>query len=100
MFHVKQILSFLFLLTAISCNSQKTLLFKETVLPNPAMTDKPVITWNEQQPGFSDLSQQEKDFYYWVNFSRRNPESFYENAVLPMVKAYPQLKGENLNSLE
>jgi hypothetical protein len=97
---VKQILSFLFFLTVISCKSQKTLLFKETALPNPTMAEKSVIAWNEQQPGFTELSQKEKEFYYWVNFSRRNPEAFYENAVLPMVKTYPQLKGKNLNSLE
>jgi len=100
MFHVKQILSFLLLFTVISCKSQKTLLFKETTLPKPAMSDKSVIAWNEQQPGFTSLSQKEKEFYYWVNYSRKNPGAFYDNAVLPMIKTYPQLKGENLNSLE
>ena len=100
MFHVKQILSLLLLFVAISCKSQKTLMFQQTALPQPSMDDKSVIAWNEKQQEYNTLSQQEQEFYYWVNYSRENPKTFYENAVLPIVKTYPQLKGENLNSLE
>jgi hypothetical protein len=35
-----------------------------------------------------------------VNYSRKNPKGFFENAVMPVVKTYPQLKGANLISLE
>lgn len=100
MFHVKQILSILLIFTAISCKSQKTLVFQQTTLPSPAMNDQSVISWNEKQQGFTSLSQKEKEFYYWVNYSRKNPAGFYETAVLPVIQTYPQLKGDNLNSLE
>jgi hypothetical protein len=100
MFHVKQIFSVLLLLSALSCKSQKTLLFQQTTLPKPIMNDEAVIGWNEKQQGYSDLSKQEREFYYWVNYSRKNPREFYEKAVLPMVKTYPQLEGQNLVSLE
>jgi len=100
MFHVKQILSCLLILTTLSCKSQKTLVFQQTTLPKPAMDDKSVITWNEQQPGYYSLSAKEQEFYYWVNYSRKSPTEFYEKAILPIVKTYAQLEGENLISLK
>lgn len=76
------------------------MVFRQVEFPKPEMNDKEVIQWNQAQPGFNNLSQPEKDFFYWVNFSRKNPDQFFESAVLPMVRTYPQLKGENLKSLE
>ncbi|SFQ12481.1 Cysteine-rich secretory protein family protein [Parafilimonas terrae] len=100
MFHVKQILSIFLLLIAFSCKSQKTLLFREAELPKPEMNDQEIIQWNKAQPGFNRLSEPEKNFLYWVNYSRKNPKGFFESAVMPVVKTYPQLKGANLISLE
>lgn len=100
MFHVKQFLSILLLFSTLSCKSQKTILVQQASLPNPSMNDRFVIEWNEKQTGFNALTPNEKEFYYWVNFSRKYPGQFYETAVLPIIKTYPQFKGENLKSLE
>ncbi|MBS1744890.1 MAG: CAP domain-containing protein [Bacteroidetes bacterium] len=78
--------------------SQQTLLFSDTTLPKPPINEK-IKSWNEHQPNFNKLKQKAKDFYYWVNFSRANPSKFYKEVVLPIVNIYPQLKGNNLNSL-
>ncbi|MFT4154158.1 CAP domain-containing protein [Parafilimonas sp.] len=97
---MKQILSIFLLLAALSCKSQKTLMFPQTEIPKPQMNDQTILQWNENQPGYSSLSRLEKEFLYWVNYSRKNPRSFFENAIMPIVKIYPQLRGSNLNSLE
>lgn len=76
------------------------MVFRQAEIPKPEMNDKEVIQWNQAQLGFNNLSQPEKDFLYWVNFSRKNPDRFFEIAVMPIVKTYPQLKGVNLVSLE
>ncbi len=76
------------------------MLFQEAQLPKPEMNDQEIMYWNKEQPGFNKLSEPEKDFLYWVNYSRKNPGGFFENAVVPIIKIYPQLKGANLKSLE
>ena len=35
-----------------------------------------------------------------MNYSRNKPKAFFDEVVLPIIQVYPQLKGENLNSLE
>ena len=100
MFHVKQILSLSFLLIVFSCKSQKALVFNQSSSFKPPMDNKVVLEWNQQQPGFNKLSSSEKEFYYWVNYSRQNPEEFLENIVKPFIDTYPQLKGDNLSTLE
>lgn len=99
MFHVNQILNLLLLLIAIPCQSQKPLVFQRVALPKPAMNDRTVLAWNEHQKEYANLTQNEQEFYYWVNYSREKPQDFYENAVLPVIKVYPQLVSENLKSL-
>lgn len=76
------------------------LLFKEAALPKPLADNKIVLNFNQNQVVFTKLSSKAQEFYYWVNYSRLEPESFYNNVIIPIVKTYPQLKGENLQSLE
>lgn len=100
MFHVKQILSLSLLLIVFSCKSQKALVFNQTSSFSPAMDNQAVLQWNQEQQGFNKLSSSEKEFYYWVNYSRQNPGDFYEKVINPFIETYPQLKGGNLNTLE
>lgn len=97
---MKQILSLILLVSCLSCKSQQTMIFKQTPIPKPPMSDAGIATWNERQVGFSRLSQKEQEFYYWVNFSRQHPAEFYTAAVLPIVATYSQLEGKNLASLK
>ncbi|HEX5150320.1 MAG TPA: CAP domain-containing protein [Parafilimonas sp.] len=72
----------------------------DTKIPGPQKTDKLVLEWNEKQLAEKTNSVQEQEFLYWVNYSRKNPSAFYDNAVTEIIKVYPQLKGKNLESLE
>jgi hypothetical protein len=96
---VKHLFIYFLLLTTISCKSQQTLVFKNSVSYNPVMTDQEVLRWDEKQPGYNKLATSERDFYYWVNYSRLRPKAFYDSVVVPLVETLPQLKGTNFNSL-
>lgn len=74
-------------------------MFKEAKIPKPQL-DKTVESWNNSLPEYNQLTQKEQQFLYWVNYSRKNPIRFYNDAVLPIVNIYPQLKGKNFESLK
>jgi hypothetical protein len=79
--------------------SQGMLMFKDAVIPHPRAVDDKVNKWNMLQENFAKLSPREKEFYYWVNYSRRDPRRFFDSVVVRIVSIYPQLKGGNLESL-
>ena len=87
-------------LICLNIFSQKMLSFQDAIIPKPKDIDTSVLNFNTKQPEFEKLSSVDKEFYYWVNYSRRNPNRFYDSVILPIVKVYPQLKGENLTSLK
>jgi hypothetical protein len=91
---------FVFLFTAALCKSQKTMMFKEEPMYKPAIDNEVVLEWNTKQPGYNGLSDVEKQFYYWVNYSRLDPLAFFDSIVVPFVKSYPQLNGKNYSSLK
>jgi hypothetical protein len=97
---VKQISSLLFLFLTFKAFGQQTLMFKDVPIPYPKMIDEKVERWNQSQASYKDFSDGEKQFYYWINYSRNNPAQFFDSVVLPIVSIYPQLKGNNLKSLE
>jgi hypothetical protein len=78
--------------------AQKMLMFKDAILPKP-VTDNMVETWNKRQPGYDKLLAEEKEFYYWVNYSRADPRRFFDSTIVPLAEIYPQLHGENFQSL-
>lgn len=97
---MKHFFVFFLLSVAISCKSQQVLTFKNAETYNPSTSDQAVLSWNEKQPGYNKLTSAEKDFYYWVNYSRLKPKVFYDSVVVKIVQTLPQLKGDNLASLK
>jgi Cysteine-rich secretory protein family len=97
---VKQIFKIFFLIICSKGYGQKTLMFKEAEIPKPKNIEQTVLKWNQSQVGFVNLSEKEQQVYYWVNYSRDNPATFFDSVVKPMVEVYPQLKGKNYESLE
>jgi hypothetical protein len=97
---VKRLISLLLIIASLKSFSQKTLFFKEVALPHPVEIDQVVDQWNTMQVHLKDLSSKEREFYYWVNYSRINPSRFFDSAITPLTKIYPQLTGENLESLK
>jgi hypothetical protein len=97
---VKHLLIFFLLSVTCACKSQQVLTFKSAVPYNPATNDEEVMSWNQKQPEYSKLTGDERNFYYWVNYSRLNPKIFYDSIVTHFVKTLPQLKGNNFISLK
>ena len=95
---MKHILTVLLLFAGLVAHCQKMLHFKEAHIHHPSL-DRTVDTWNKNQPGFSSLTASEREFFYWVNYSRANLQRFFDSVVVPIVDLYPQLKGENFESL-
>jgi Cysteine-rich secretory protein family len=97
---VKHFFVFFLLFIVISGKGQQALTFKNAETYNPSMGDQAVLSWNEKQTGYNKLTSDEKDFYYWVNYSRLKPKVFYDSVVVQVVQTFPQLKGKNFASLE
>jgi hypothetical protein len=68
-------------------------------VPQPVVREESVTKWNTQQPGYQGLSEGSKEFLYWVNFCRSNPERFWDSVIRPVLKAFPNLKGPESESL-
>jgi cysteine-rich secretory family protein len=76
------------------------LMFKDLPIPHPKTINQKVDEWDQSQPLCKTLSDRERLLFYWVNYSRNDPEMFFDSAVMPIVQIYPQLRGQNLASLE
>jgi hypothetical protein len=97
---VKLDLVLIFLIISFSAFSQKMMSFEEKPFPNFNLIDSQIINFSSQQQGYKNLNKEEKEFYYWVNYSRKNPKRFYDSVISSIIKLYPQLKGSNLISLK
>ena len=98
--HVKLSLLIFFLSGSISAHAQKMMSLEEKALPQLNLMDDSVLKFCLQQSEYKKLNTEEREFYYWVNYSRKNPKKFYDSVVLPITTVYPQLKGEYLTSLK
>jgi hypothetical protein len=68
-------------------------------VPIPTMRNQEVDHWNNSQKGYEALSQQSKEFLYWVNYCRSNPKQFWDSVFLPVANVFPQLSGSDSKSL-
>jgi hypothetical protein len=89
-----------FLVPMISFSQMASIELPSRPVPIPASRDTVVDRWNQSQPGFQYLSQQGRDFLYWINYCRRNPEGFWENVVIPNLDVFPPLNGKEAQSLK
>lgn len=102
MFHVKPfILSILFFACAITGKSQGFVTLMSAVeYDYPVKWDDEVVNFNKSQPGYSKLNNREKEYYYWINYSRINPKRFWDSICAPIIKQQPALKGKYATSLK
>ena len=77
---MKHFFVFILVLIIISVKGQQALTFKNVDTFNPSMSDQAVLNWNEKQTGYNTLTPDEKDFSYWVNYSRLKPKVFFDSA--------------------
>ena len=100
LFHVKPFLLYLVLLPFFGSSQISIIWLKDKTVPLPTTVDSAVILWNSQQPGYSKLSEPVKEWYYWTNYARKNPELFWDSAAAPIIKAFPELLGKYSASLK
>lgn len=62
--------------------------------------DEVVENWNRSFPAYENLTEEEKEIFYWTNYSRRNPARFWDSVVFPLLNIYPQLTGKYAASLK
>lgn len=60
-------------------------------VPEPNVKDTAVENWNRSQPGYDRLSKEGREMLYWTNYARRNPVEFWNNAIQPILEAFPTL---------
>jgi hypothetical protein len=68
-------------------------------IPLPVTLDTAVVRFNESQPAYQALSEASKDFYYFVNLGRSNPQKFWDSIIRPILRTFPNLKGPESESL-
>ena len=100
MFHVKHF-SFLFLfLPFISFSQMGMTELPAKSFPVFKQTDTEVNHFNRQFPDFESLPAEKKEWFYWTNYSRKNPRLFYDSVIEPLLKDYPSLHTSNVSSLK
>lgn len=101
MFHVKQVL-FLIVFVPFFSFAQH---FGKTTLPLKAMPALPsknasIVQYLEGFPEYNFLNKEQKDWFYWTNYSRSNPKRFWDTIITPILTNFPTLRNSNVQSLK
>jgi hypothetical protein len=97
---VKQSLFLILFIPFFALSQIGTVNISNKPIPIPQLFLSRVDSLNRAEPFYSYLNSQEKEHYYWLNFSRTNPKLFWDSAIQPILNQFPDLKGENSNSLK
>ena len=99
MFHVKPFLLLILLLPLMSYSQHvgtSRLEIKE--LPVPPARDTAVV--NHLNRSAISLNSIEKEWFYWTNYSRRNPKRFWDSVIIPILNIHPEFRNSYINSLK
>jgi len=99
MFHVKHIALFLFALPSLLM-AQGNFTLNDIPFELNIARDQAIQQHLDKELAKSGLSTGEKEFFYWVNYMRKNPNQFYNDCVLPFLKQFPEANGKEAKSLE
>jgi hypothetical protein len=99
MFHVKHIAFLVFALPSILM-AQGNFTLNDIPFEVKIPRDQAVQQHVEKELSRSGLSKEEKEFFYWVNYMRKNPGQFYTDCVIPFLKQFPEANGKEARSLE
>lgn len=64
------------------------------------IVDPEVQRFNELQPGYYKLTSEQKEFYYYTNYSRVNPRRFWDSIVQGIVDDFPDFRSGYSESLK
>lgn len=100
-FHVKHMLLFI-LFVPFSIFAQKMATTTLEIKPNPILPSKDcaIDSFLHQFEETKELDAEQKEWFYWINYSRKNPISFWDSVVNPFLQIYPSLKTSNSASLK
>ncbi|MEY3921119.1 MAG: hypothetical protein RL634_880 [Bacteroidota bacterium] len=99
MFHVKHILLAFIFLPVLSF-SQGNFSLRDTPFVVKVPVDEALQTFLDRELSKSGCTKEEREFFYWVNYLRKNPGLFYSNCVVPFLKQFPEASGKEAKSLE
>ncbi|MDQ6815557.1 MAG: CAP domain-containing protein [Bacteroidota bacterium] len=98
MFHVKPLL-FFFLVLPLGLYAQR---IGTTTLETKALPKQPEIINSIEAyvNDFPELDARQREWFYWTNYSRSDPRRFWDSAIAPLIKVYPQLSNSYTKSLK
>jgi Cysteine-rich secretory protein family len=99
MFHVKPLLLICFLLPFfVEAQHMGSTRLEIKELPIPPSREYEIDEYLGQYSPL--LNPSEKDWFYWTNYSRKNPRRFWDSVVAPILKVYPSFRNAYTNSLK
>lgn len=100
-FHVKHWIILLVLLPQIAlAQTIGSVTIEDKPIPVPLNRHPQIEQWSRQQRVGDLLSRREQEHFYWLNYSRAYPKAFWDSAVVPILNAFPQLRGAESKSLQ
>src|SRR5206468_834417 len=69
------------------------------ILPKPIMIDREVEVFIKMYKA-GDLTSAELEWFYWTNYSRRDPRRFWDSVVAPILALYPSFRSAYTSSLK
>lgn len=96
----KWVLIFSFFAPIFSFSQMASVALVPRPVAQPVTRDAIVEKWNELQPGYHTLSKHAREFLYWVNYCRRNPQGFWDSVITPNLLVFPPLNGNESTSLK
>lgn len=90
----------LLLLIPFAASSQSVVVLEQRKIKFNLSVDEEVENWNKSFKSFNTLSKEEKEIFYWTNYSRKDPARFWDSIMVPILSVYPQLRGKFASSLK
>lgn len=101
MFHVKQLLLLSFLIPFFSLAQHiGTTVLPVKAMPVPPKKDTAILRFLEGDPQYISLKPEQKEWFYWTNYSRSNPRKFWDSIISPILANYPTINKSYTSSLK
>jgi uncharacterized protein YkwD len=68
-------------------------------MPDLPAKNNSIEQYLQSFPAYNTMSAEAKEWFYWTNYSRKNPRAFYDSIVVPVLKTFPNLQSSYVNSL-
>lgn len=101
MFHVKRSL-FVIVFFPFFCLAQHfgSTVMEVKTLPAFPRDNQMILDDLKVYDEFNKLSDTQKEWFYWTNYSRRNSRRFWDSVVSPFLHSYPSLQNSYTESLK